>query len=88
MKDEKWKMNYIIHQLMDDEVIQELLKEQQSLIDTEYDNIHEARERVYDVSDQLNVQQKNMAARLKERMMQLGISKDQFKTGFFKEFNI
>lgn len=73
---------------MDDEVIQELLKEQQALIDTEYDNIHEARERVYDVSDQLNVQQKNMAARLKERMMQLGISKDQFKTGFFKEFNI
>ena len=74
--------------MLDDDIMQELLVQQQKIIEKEYTDLYEARERVHDVADELSDAQKDRAARLKKRMIELGITKDQFKNGYFKEFNI
>ena len=44
LKDEDWKYDYIMHQLLEDDVIQELLVQQQKIIEKEYEEIYEARD--------------------------------------------
>ena len=68
--------------------MQELLKSQQEAIDKEYEDIAATRIKVYDTMDELPQELQNMEQKIKKRMVDLGITKDRFREGYFKEFNI
>lgn len=52
------------------------------MIEKEFENIHETREKVHDAMDLMPAQKIQMAQRLKKRAIELGITKDQFDKGF------
>lgn len=58
------------------------------MIEGEFENIYEARDKVYETGDKLTQAQRDMANRLQKRALELGITKEQFKGGYFKELNI
>lgn len=68
--------------------MQELLKSQQEAIDKEYEDIAATRIKVYDTMDELPQELQKMEQKIKKRMVDLGITKDRFREGYFKEFNI
>lgn len=77
-----------MHQLLDDEIIQGLLREQQQIIQAEYNELYQAREHVYDIQEKHAAQQREMNGKLQKRMVELGITNDRFRNGYFKEFDI
>ena len=66
----------------------ELLHEQQLEIEKAYEHLADAREEVEELPHAFEKAKKNMAKRLQERMIKIGLNKKQVDTTRFNEFNI
>ena len=88
LKNESWKIDYITHQLLEDDVVKDLLHQQKEQVEKEYEKIAEVREEATDTSQFLTNEKKAMALKLQKRMVELGLTKKRTKTTKIQEFQI